>query len=187
MICAGTDLQWFFAICTDEMMRGVVVVSCHLTVGLLVFGCGSSVVFLLRACVPPKYFLPVNTRDNCFALTKNCSHASFTVPLLKYLWDNLSHTAAVNICVGPFCGSCFRQVASGTGSTVFFTFSFFCSLDVGAFLSSMGFRNPSGTFNCTDGRTAPLITVIRVVLLVILARAVMFAQTSERCSYTWAA
>ena len=38
MICAGTDLQWFPAICTDEMTRGVVVVSCHLTVGLLAFG-----------------------------------------------------------------------------------------------------------------------------------------------------
>ena len=38
MICAGTDLQWFFAICTDEMMRGVVVVSCRLTIRLLAFG-----------------------------------------------------------------------------------------------------------------------------------------------------
>ena len=28
MICAGTDLQWFPAVCTDEMTRGVVVVSC---------------------------------------------------------------------------------------------------------------------------------------------------------------
>ena len=38
MICAGTDLQWFFAVCTDEMMRGVVVVSCCLTVRPLAFG-----------------------------------------------------------------------------------------------------------------------------------------------------
>ena len=39
MICAGTDLQWFFAVCTDEMTRSVVVVSCHVsTVGLLSFG-----------------------------------------------------------------------------------------------------------------------------------------------------
>ena len=38
MICAGMDLQWFFAVCTDEMMRGVVVVSCHLTIRLLLFG-----------------------------------------------------------------------------------------------------------------------------------------------------
>ena len=38
MICAGMDLQWFFAICTDEMTRGVVVVLCRLTVGLLAFG-----------------------------------------------------------------------------------------------------------------------------------------------------
>ena len=29
MICAGMDLQWFFALCTDEMMRSVVVVSCR--------------------------------------------------------------------------------------------------------------------------------------------------------------
>ena len=140
---------------------------------------GSSVVFLLRACVPPKYFRPVNTRDSCFALTRNRSQASFAVPSLKYFRDNFSHTAAVRILVGPLRGSCFRQVASGTGSTVFFTFSFFSSSDDGAFLSSSGFKNPSGTFNCTRGRTAPFMTVINVVLSVILASAATFAQTSE--------
>ena len=98
---------------------------------------------------------------------KNRSHASFVVPLLKYLHDNLSHTAAVKILVGPLHGSCFRQVASGTGSTVFFTFSFFSSSDVGAFLSSRGFNNPSGPFNCTKGYTAPFMTVIEVILSVI--------------------
>ena len=108
---------------------------------------GSSVTLRLRACVPPKYFLPVNTHDNCFALTENRSHASFAVPSLKYLRDNLSHTAAVNIRVRLFHGSCFKQVASGMGRTVFFTFSFFSSLDVRAFLSSMGFKNPSGIFS----------------------------------------
>ena len=144
-------------------------------------------VFLLQACVPPRYFRPVNTRDSCFALTKNRSQASFAVPLLKYLRDNFNHTAAVKILVGPFRGSCFRQVASGMGSTVFLTFSFFSSSDVGAFLSSRGFKNPSGTFNCTRGHTTPFMTVIKVVLSVILARVATFAQTSARCSCAWAA
>ena len=62
------------------------------------------------------------------------------MPSLKYFHDNFSHTAAVRILVGPLRGSCFRQVASGTGSTVFFTFSFFSSSDDGAFLSSSGFK-----------------------------------------------
>ena len=133
----------------------------------------------LRACVPPKYFLPVNTHDNC-------SHTSFALPSLKYLQDIFNHTAAVNMCVGPFRGLCFKQVASGTGSSVFLTFSFFSSSDVRAFLSSMGFKNPSGIFSCTSGRTAPLITDIRVVLSVIFARAATFAHTSDRCSCAWA-
>ena len=144
-------------------------------------------VFLLRACVPPKDFRPVKTRDSCFALTRNRSQASLAVPSLKYLRDSFSHTAAVRILIRPLRGSCFRQVASGTGSTVFFTFSFFSSSDVGAFLSSRGFKNPSGTFNCTRGHTAPFITIIRVVLSVTLARVAMFAQTSKRCWCTWAA
>ena len=38
MICAGTDLQWFFTVCMDEMTRGVVVVSCCLAIRLLVLG-----------------------------------------------------------------------------------------------------------------------------------------------------
>ena len=192
MVCAGTDLQWFFTICTDEMMRSVVVVSCH------VMSCpqlsdffrlagGSSVVFLLWACVPPKYFRPVNTWDSCFALTRNHLQASFVVPSLKYFHDNFSHTAVVRILIGPLCGSCFRQVASGTGSTVFFTFSFFSSSDDGAFLSSSGFKNPLGMFNCTRGCTAPFMTIINVVLSVILASAATFAQTSDRCWCAWAA
>ena len=139
MICAGTDLQWFFAICTDEMTR-------RCSGGVMSFNHLSSCVWLVArwwssSCgpvLPPKYFLPVNTWDNCFALTKNRSHTSFAVPSLKYLRDNLSHTAAVKILVGPLRGSCFRQVALGMGSTVFFTFSFFSSSDVRAFLSSRG-------------------------------------------------
>ena len=122
-------------------------------------------VFLLRACVPPRYFRPVKTRDSCFARTRNLSQASFAVPSLKYFLDSFSHTAAVKILVGPLRGSCLRQVASGTGNTVFFTFSLFSSSDDGALLSSSGFKNPSGTFNCTRGRTAPFITVINVVCL----------------------
>ena len=187
MICAGTDLQWFFAVCTDEMMRSEVVVSCHV---MSCLNCRTSciwlVVFLLQACVPPKYFRPVNTRDSCFALTRNLLQASLAEPSLKYFRDNFSHTAAVRILVGPLRGSCFRQVASGTGSTVFFTFSFFSSSDDGAFLSSSGFKNPLGTFNCTRGRTAPFTTVINVVLSLILASTATFAQTSDRCWCTWA-
>ena len=147
---------------------------------------GSSVVFLLWACIPPKYFRPVNTQDSCFALTRNHSQASFVVPSLKYFHDNFSHTATVRILVGPLRGSCFRQVASGTGSTVFFTFSFFSSSDDGAFLSSSGFKNPLGTFNCTRGRTAPFMTIINVILSVILASAATFVQTSDRCWCAWA-
>ena len=142
---------------------------------------GSSVVFLLWACVPPRYLRPVKTQDSCFARTRNLSQASFVVPSLKYFRDSFSHTAAVKILVGPLRGSCFRQVASGTGNTVFFTFSLFSSSDDGAFLSSSGFKNLSGTFNCTRGRTAPFMTVINVVLSVILARAATFAHTSDRC------
>ena len=121
--------------------------SCHVMSQLSDFfhlAGGSLVVFLLQACVPPKYFRPVNTQDSCFALTRNLSQASFAVPSLKYFRDNFSHTAAVRILVGPLRGSCFRQVASGTGSTVFFTFSFFSSSDDRAFLSSSGFKNPLG-------------------------------------------
>ena len=172
MICAGTDLQLLPVVCTDEMTRSVVVVSCHVVSQLLdVFHLagGSSVVFLLRACIPPKYFRPVNTRDSCFALTRNLSQASFVVPSLKYFRDSFSHTAAVRILVGPLRGSCFRQVALGTGNTVCFTFSLFSSSDDGAFLSSSGFKNPSGMFNCTRGHTAPFMTVINVVLSVIFA------------------
>ena len=88
-------------------------------------------VFLLRACVPPMYFRPVRTRDSCFARTRNLSQASFAVPSLKYFLDSFSQTAVVKILVGPLRGSCLRQVASGTGNTVFLTFSRFSSSDDG--------------------------------------------------------
>ena len=169
------------------MTRGVVVVSCHLTIGLLSFGwwfLGG--LPLVGLCTTQVLSTSQYTGQLFRSLTKNRLHASFVVPSLKYLHDNLSHTAAVKILVGPLHGSCFRQVASGRGSTVFFTFSFFSSSDVGVFLSSRGFKNPSGTFNCTRGRTTPFMTVIKVILSVILARVAMLAQTSERCSCAWA-
>ena len=137
--------------------------------------------FLLRACVPPRYFRPVKTRDSCFALTRKCSQASFAVPSLKYFLDSFSHTAMVKILVGPLRGSCLRQVGSGTGNTVFFTFSLFSSSDDGALLSSSGFKNPLGTFNCTRGHTAPFMTIINVVLSVTFTNAATFAQTSAKC------
>ena len=174
----------------DEKCSGGVI-SCHVMSQLSdFFFClagGSLVVFLLRACIPPKYFRPVNTRDSCFALTRKCSQASFVVPSLKYFQDSFSHTAVVKILVGPLRGSCFRQVASGTGNTVFFTFSLFSSSDDGAFLSSSGFKNLLGMFNCTRGRTAPFMTIINVTLSVILASAATFVQTSDRCWCAWAA
>ena len=135
----------------DEKCSGGVIM-CRVMSQLSDFFClagGSSVVFLLRACVPPRYFQPVKTWDSCFALTRKRSQASFAVPSLKYFLDSFSHTAMVKILVGPLRGSCLRQVASGTGNTVFFTFSLFSSSDDGALLSSSGFKNPSGMFNCT--------------------------------------
>ena len=128
-----------------------------------------------------RYFLPVNTRDSCLARTSNRSHASFAVPSLKYFLDILSQTAALKMWVGPFRGSCARQGALGMGRTVFHTFSLFFSSVVLAFLSSVGFKNPSGILSWMSRHTAPLITDSRVVLSVTFARVLMFAHTSERC------
>ena len=131
--------------------------------------------------------MPVNTRDSCLACTLNSSHASFTVPSLKYFQDIFSHAAAVRMWVRPFLGSCFKQVALGTGSTVFLTLSLFSSSVVFAFLSSTGFKNPSRMLSCTNGWTAPLITDIRVVLSVIFVRVATFAHTFKRCPCACAA
>ena len=145
-------------------------------------------VFLLWACVPPRYFRPVKTQDSCFARTRNLSQASFAVPSLKYFRDSFSHTAAVKILVGPLRGSCFRQVASGTGNTVFLHFlPLFPLLMTGPFYLQVDSKIPRGLFNCTRGHTAPFMTVINVVLSVILARAATFAHTSDRCWCAWAA
>ena len=116
-----------------------------------------------------------------------CSHASFAVPSLKYFLDIFNQTAAVKMQVGPFLSSCFKQVALGTGSTIFQIFSLFSSSVVLAFLSSIGFKNPSGTLSWTSGQTAPFITDSRVALSVTFVRALMFAHTSERCSCACAA
>ena len=148
---------------------------------------GSLVALRLWAWVPPRYFLPVSTHDSCLAQTSKRSHASFAVPSLKYFLDIFNQTAAVKMRVRPFQGSCFKQVALETGSTVFRIFSLFSSSVVFAFLSSIGFKNPSGMLTWTSGRTAPLITDSRVALSVTLARALMFAHTSQRCSCACAA
>ena len=137
--------------------------------------------FLLRACAPPKYFLPVRTHNSCFARTSNFSQACLAVPSLKYLWDIFSNIAAANSRVEPFHGSCLRQVTLGAGRTVLRIFSLVSSSIVFALFSSTGFRNPSGTFSWTNGLTAPLMTAIKVVLSVTLANVVMSAHTSERC------
>ena len=89
--------------------------------------------------------------------------------------------------VGPFRGSWARQGALGMGRTVFCTFSLFSSSVVLAFLSSIGFKNPSGMLSCTSGQTALFITDSRVALSVTFARALMLAQTSNRCSWAHAA
>ena len=44
MICAGTDLRLLPAICTDEMTRSVVVVSCHV---MSCLNCQTSFVWLV--------------------------------------------------------------------------------------------------------------------------------------------
>ena len=148
---------------------------------------GSSVALRLRAWVPPRYFLPVSTLDSCFAQTSKCSHASFAVPSLKYFLDIFNQTAAIKMRVGPFLGSCFKQVALGTGSTIFQIFSLFSSSIVFTFFSLTGFKNPSGMLTWMSRWTAPLITDSRVALSVTLVRALMFAHTSERCSCACAA
>ena len=70
---------------------------------------------------------------------------------------------------------------------VFRTFSRLSSSVVLARLSLTRFRKPSGMLIWTRGLTAPFMMVWRVVLLVILASALMFAQTANRCSWACAA
>ena len=119
--------------------------------------------------------------------TSNLSHASFTVPSLKYLHDIFNHTAAVKMWVGPFLGLWARQGALWMGRTIFLTFSLFSSSDILARLSSTGLRNPSGIFSCTSGLTAPFMMDSRVALSVTFANALTLAQTSAKCSWARAA
>ena len=130
----------------------------------------------------PRYFLPVSTLDSCFARTSKHSHASFTVPSLKYFFDIFNQMAAVKMWVGLFRGSWDRQGALGTGRTIFHTFSLFSFSVVLALLSSVRFKNPSGMLSCTSGQTAPFIMDSRVAFSVTFARALKWAQTSDRCS-----
>ena len=132
-------------------------------------------------CIPPKYFLPVKTLESCFALTSNWLHASLAVPSLKYLQFSFNQTTAANTEVGPFLGSWAKHGAFDVGRIVFQTFSCLSSSVVFGRLSSTGFKNPSGMFICTSGQTAPLITVCSVALSVILANALMLAQTDDKC------
>ena len=140
-----------------------------------------SVALCFLTCVPPKYFLPVRTLESCFALTLNWSHASLVVPSLKYLRFSFNQTTAANTWVGPFLGSWAKHGTFDVGRIIFQTFSHLSSSVVFGHLSSTGFKNPSGMFIQTSGRTAPLITVCSVTLSVILANALMLAQTDDKC------
>ena len=144
-----------------------------------------SVALRFLACVPPKYFLPVKTLESCFALTSNRSHTSLVVPSLKYLQFSFNQTAAANTWVGLFLGSWAKHGAFDVGRIVFWTFSHLSSSVVFSHLSSTGFKNPSGMFIWTSGQTAQLITVCSVALSVILANALMLAQTNDKCSLAW--
>ena len=95
---------------------------------------------------PPRYLQLVRTLNSCFALTWKSLHASFAVPVLKYFFCSFNHTAAAKILVGPFFGLCFQHAALGLGKIVFCILSSISSSDVCSFLSSMGFKNPSGMF-----------------------------------------
>ena len=171
MICAGTDLQWSFAVCTDEMMRGVVVVSCH-------FNHQTSCTWLMAhqwssSCRPvyhPSTFFQSGLVTAASLVLQTSHRPAWLFPSLKYLHDIFSHIAAANSRVEPFCGLCLRQVVSGAGRTILQIFSLISSSVVFTLLSSTGFRNPSGTFSWTNGLTAPLMTAIKVVLSVTLGQ-----------------
>ena len=118
-----------------------------------------SVALHFFACVPPRYFLPVNTLESCFALTSNLSHASLAIPSLKYLQFSFNQTATASIWVGPFFGLWAKHGAFGVGRIIFWTFSHLSSSIVFGRLSSTGFKKPSGMLIWTRGWTAPLMTV----------------------------
>ena len=141
-----------------------------------------SVALCFLAFVPPKYFLPVKTLESCFALTSNRLHTSLAIPSLKYLRFSFNQTTAANTWVGLFLGLWAKHGAFDVGRIIFQTFSHLSSSVIFGHLSSTGFKNPSGMFIWTSGWTAPLITVCSVTLSVILANALMLAQTNDKCS-----
>ena len=140
-----------------------------------------SVALHFFTCVPPRYFLPVRTLESCFALTSNQSHASLAIPLLKYLQFSFSQTATANTWVGPFFGLWAKHGVFDVGRIVFWTFSRLSSSVVFGHLSPTRFKNPSGIFIWMRGQTAPLMTMCSVALSVILANALMLAQTDDKC------
>ena len=140
-----------------------------------------SVALRFFTCVPPRYFLPVRTLENCFALTSNQSHASLAIPSLKYLQFSFNQTTTANTQVGPFFGSWAKHGAFDVGRIIFWTFSHLSSSVVFGHLSSTGFKNPSGMFIWMRGHTAPLMTMCSVTLSVILANALMLVQTDDKC------
>ena len=141
-----------------------------------------SVALRFFTCVPPRYFLPVSTLESCFALTSNWSHASLAIPSLKYLWFSFNQTTTASTRVGLFFGLWAKHGAFDAGRIIFRTFSHLSSSVIFGHLSSTGFKKPSGMFIWTRGQTAPLMTVCSVTLSVILANALMLAQTDDRCS-----
>ena len=110
------------------------------------------------------------------------SHASLAVPSLKYLQFSFNQTATANTWVGPFFGSWAKHGAFDAGRIIFQTFSHLSSSVIFGCLSSTGFKNPSGIFIWMRGQTAPLMTMCSVTLSVILANALMLAQTDDKCS-----
>ena len=130
---------------------------------------------------PPWYLQLVRTLDSFFALTWKSLHASFVVPMLKYFLHSFNHTAAAKILVSPFFGSCFQHAVLGLGKIIFCILSNISSSDVCGFLSSMGFKNPSGIFSCTSRWAADFIMIWSISLSVTLASELMFVATILRC------
>ena len=78
----------------------------------------------------PKYFLPVNTLDNCFACTWNNPQACFAIPALKNLQFSFNQTTAANILVLPFFSCCSIATIICLGKIIFWTFSTCFSTDI---------------------------------------------------------
>ena len=184
--CAGMDLQWFFTVCTMIHMLTVWVIFLKYLPSF--FGLELLVQWLLSLwpCVSspvyhPDTSSPVSTLESCFALTSNRLHASLAIPSLKYLWFSFNQTATANTWLGPFFGSWAKHGAFDAGRIIFWIFSHLSSSVIFGHLSSTEFKNPSGIFIWMRGQTAPLMTMCSVALSVILANALMLAQTDDKC------